>query len=87
MKWQPIETAPKDGTKVLLYLDEGDIADGYWEPKEEDGLESMGCDAGWHNDVATMFPGRSFGNPKYYSDAINPPTHWQPLGPPPKDTP
>lgn len=28
-KWRPIETAPKDGTKVVVY-DEGDVWIAYW---------------------------------------------------------
>jgi hypothetical protein len=28
--WQPIETAPRDGTTVLLFSRDGSAADGYW---------------------------------------------------------
>ena len=31
MRWQPIETAPRDGTRILLYLGEDSIEIGYWE--------------------------------------------------------
>jgi len=34
MEWQPIETAPKDGTHVLLYVDKGaavNITGGFWD--------------------------------------------------------
>lgn len=29
-EWQPIETAPKDGTSILLRSPQGRIADGFW---------------------------------------------------------
>ena len=30
MMWQPIETAPKDGSFILLASPKGRIADGFW---------------------------------------------------------
>ena len=30
--WQPIETAPKDGSSILLATPKGRIADGFWSP-------------------------------------------------------
>lgn len=38
-EWQPIETAPKDGTWVLLYHQYARISDWYWDGQK------------WHNDV------------------------------------
>ena len=44
--WQPIETAPKDGTHILLYV-EGSVIEGYWysywEEWEVVALSSHGC--------------------------------------------
>lgn len=30
--WQPIETAPKNGSSILLATPKGRIADGFWSP-------------------------------------------------------
>ena len=72
-QWQPIETAPKDGTKVLLYgplsCSKGIIrkvpkmaVDRYAQPEDKLGWTGWG----------------KF-NPKFW-----PPTHWQPLPEPPR---
>lgn len=77
-KWQPIETAPKDGTRILLYRkDENNdplMAIASWSnytwisSKQDDG--SWG---GW-----LVFACRSD------SEAFYSPTHWQPLPQPPE---
>ena len=33
MEWQPIETAPKDGTEVLVYGDGQGMSVAWWETK------------------------------------------------------
>lgn len=30
--WQPIESAPKDCTRILVWIDPGYITVGYWSP-------------------------------------------------------
>jgi len=75
-QWQPIETAPKDGTDVLLFgmcewCDYGSRKDkprtivGYY--REDDGL----CGSNWFS---------STHNP--YEDTVHA-THWMPLPEPP----
>lgn len=69
--WQPIETAPRDGTRLLLWC-EGECEMGWWSGTNWDSLESYleygfeACDTCIVN----------------YSLV---PSHWQPLPPPPQD--
>ena len=64
MDWQPIETAPKDGTRILVYM-EGAIIEAWWEDGYSGGewdcvsMSSHGC-----------------GCCRSTNDA---PTHWVPL--------
>jgi len=36
MKWQPIETAPKDGTEILIYWNSRNITVGFWARKQNE---------------------------------------------------
>lgn len=73
MNWQPIETAPKDDTRILL-ADHEYVAIGRWRL-------AIQADEGWQEREAWMtwdcedalFSGR-FDNP----------THWAPLPSPPR---
>jgi hypothetical protein len=57
---------------------------GWWQDAEEDGVDYMGSDAGFVDHTFNHYwPGRSFGNPKYFSEGRQP-THWMPLPEPPK---
>ena len=61
--WQPIETAPQDGTKVLLL-----VSDYSTSPAAIDGIQKN-CAVGWFSSIPPMWVhGHSFG-----------PTHWMPL--------
>lgn len=75
MEWQPIETAPRDGSWILLFFPEIDVAIG--------GCYASGSDYD--------FGGNEFEYFTWFTDCdfviVDPstsnPTHWMPLPPPP----
>ena len=81
--WQSIETAPRDGTWILLYDPMTSALiysgcydarfDSKWDP-EKDEMEYVGQWTNYHVE--------SFG---YEEHQILAPTHWMPLPPPPQD--
>lgn len=74
MRWQPIETAPKDGTRVLLHYAGRHPCVGHWvERKTYDNGELKYAHAGW----STPYP--SF---VLMGDRSPPgPTHWMEIPP------
>lgn len=73
MEWQPIETAPRDGTNILIYVpraaEAGDMATVHWHAR------------GWHaSDGAWVSTYGEVGHDEWYASD---PTHWMPLPPPP----
>jgi hypothetical protein len=89
-EWLPIESAPRDGTRIILGRpdedgDGGGISVcGYWIDELEDGVDYMGNDGGFTDvDYQVFQPGRSFGAESYRC-AGKQPTHWRPLPAPPQ---
>ena len=79
--WQPIETAPKDGTRILFYdpMSSGLIMSGWWDKMFElhyDQAKDETIEIGAWTDGCVL----SFG---YEETCSYEPTHWKPLPPPP----
>lgn len=72
VEWKPIETAPQDGTTVLLWGPHMRMGMSTWFWAEEDGIGGWRQDDGKHEDRPLRGP---------Y------PTHWKPLPDPPAQPP
>lgn len=71
--WQPIETAPKDGTMIDLWSNGRRVTDSFWgKPDHSCGEMGEYCDSDWHGAgpgwVDTMFG-------EFLEEK---PTHWMP---------
>lgn len=77
MKWQTIDTAPKDGTAIIVFV-----------PKQYYGGGGRVCLARWNDDKYARKPrpfwSRSLSDKT--GDRASPPTHWMPLPEPPDTT-
>jgi len=76
-EWKPIDSAPKDGTRVLFGR-KAWVTIGRWQTVDYDHYAGMSIRA-WVADTA----GRE--SPRMVTDFQ--PTHWQPLPPPPDQEP
>lgn len=72
--WLPIETAPKDGTEVILYAPDDGVYSG-WFDTWDDFMISKKNISGWVTDWNDEF--------QVANNCIDP-THWQPLPEPPQ---
>ena len=72
MEWQPIDTAPRDGTSVLLFLPTGAQTVGCWDPDfddlDEPGWTDYTVESWAYEEVVRLYP-----------------THWMPLPTPPEE--
>ncbi len=89
-EWQPIETAPKDGSMILLGRAETEACGavsvpGYWQEGFDDGVDYMGVRDGFVDVNHQQFSGGRDWGPEKYRYAPNQPTHWRPLPPPPSE--
>jgi len=77
--WQPIATAPKDGTKMDLWMPSGHrVTNCYWGRPEHSCGENEGyCDS--HPDHDGWVDGEDFMN----GYTTQEPTHWMPIPKPP----
>lgn len=65
MKWLPIETAPKDGTSILLLIDDTAIEGSWYTPQYGK--------PGWHPEALSSHGCGCCSTPD------GPATHWSPL--------
>lgn len=78
-EWQPIETAPKDGTIIILCDNNGDVDVGHYIRLTK--TEGLWCVEG-ANPWETCHDSSYF---KSYLTKGFEPTHWQPLPEPPEE--
>ncbi|MBP7704145.1 MAG: hypothetical protein KA105_02530 [Caulobacter sp.] len=82
-EWQPIETAPKDGSVIDVWREEGGRSEIYWGfPHHECGEMGGLCDSDWHRIKKPGWVCSHFG--EFIGGRHNPFTHWRPLPAPPR---
>lgn len=84
MTWQPIETAPRDGTDILVYYEFATVPIAHiarWDDGEmwdSTGFSSQEEAAGWWSNIESFVS-------QHKLSGYNTPTHWMPLPEPPKE--
>lgn len=74
-EWQPIETAPKDGTVIIVWTNHDEVEVTSWYQTKGYGYEPV---------PGTEFFREVRGKVLYEGWNGNTPTHWMPLPEPPK---
>jgi hypothetical protein len=71
-EWQPIDTAPKDGTRIILWLPVEDVAiSGFWEWVEPERIDGHQLYSGFYDWFVD--------NDYVIFDSEYRPTHWMPM--------
>jgi hypothetical protein len=73
--WQPIETAPKDGTKILVWTHHDQVEVSEWYETKGDSYEAVEG-----SDLFRLIIGKVY----YEGWNSNTPTHWMPIPDGPK---
>lgn len=81
MNWQPIETAPKDGTEILVgrWIVQGYFHQGKWVDK---GKKWTCTSVAWEKNTWILI---EWGTYAEFGELSETPTYWMPLPPPPRD--
>lgn len=79
MEWNPIDTAPKDGTEIILYQPEGDLCRiaGWVDTSEE--VQELVSKNGKRETYEWVKKESGY----WDADGLWNPTHWMPLPPKP----
>jgi hypothetical protein len=75
--WMPIDTAPRDGTRIMLYTPPSYVCLAVWRDKAAFARNETGSGwEVWNND-----------DDSWYSFSLEPeePTHWMPIPTPPQE--
>ena len=83
-EWQPIETAPKDGTELLIWAKDVGVRVGYFGTEFNDAPEGSRPYAGWWSLAGEISPAFPAWRDLEEVPARNEPTHWLPLPEPPQ---
>ncbi len=83
--WQPIETAPKDGTPVILAY-EGKVGVFNWVEPEKNKRRRIPYPSMWlgYGILSQSEAGEKGDQFKFFASQALAPTHWMPLPAPPK---
>jgi hypothetical protein len=78
-EWQPINSAPKDGTEILLFCSQRKICYGHCEEAK---FTEVGTYVSY-SDGSGSWEGVDTSGGEYGNTLV--PTHWMPLPPPPSE--